>query len=64
MIDYPNSSKAKKHYLCIDAGNFEGSRIPRELPDPLTDCDKSEIKVNGEYVEQRMWSVPRSYVCF
>lgn len=50
VIDYPNSTKAKKHYLCIDAGVEPGAQTVRELPVPLTNGNNEEIKVYNRYV--------------
>lgn len=50
VIDYPNSSKTKKHYLCIDAGISPNSKTVRELPAPITNENASQIHVHKGYI--------------
>ena len=41
VVDFPNSSKAKKYYLCLWAGFY--STIPQTLPQGLTDENDEEM---------------------
>jgi 18S rRNA (guanine1575-N7)-methyltransferase len=58
VVDYPNSAKAKKYYLCLFAGS-DGSKM--ELPEALDDeysvpFEKSRIKSKSKRtVKDKQW---------
>ena len=50
VVDFPNSTKAKKHYLVIHAG-FGGSPAPRAMPAVGEDADKVRIEQRARQVK-------------
>jgi len=46
VVDYPNSTKAKKYFLCLFAGVGTGSKKP-ELPAALGE-DNDEVLFTGQ----------------
>lgn len=49
VVDYPNSTKAKKYFLVLFAGTpVSGSELPQGLGQEVTDEDEDKVKYSKE----------------
>ncbi|TPX57695.1 hypothetical protein PhCBS80983_g03646 [Powellomyces hirtus] len=53
VVDFPNSSKAKKYYLCLFAGYKDSAGQSPELPKGLGDGDESQVTYASNRVRER-----------